>query len=95
MRIDENHYKMSSSFNTLKAIFESKSAKHLEPKKNQQNEIYNGQNIISKDQNKIKNTQTNQKKTQNLDEEKPPENDKKKLNIEYFPKNLEDYIAKA
>ena len=83
---------MSLSFNSLKAIFESKSAKNPEPKKEQKKEVYNGQNIVSKAQNNIK---TSQMTAQNITKEKPPQNNKKKINFEDFPKNPEDYIAKA
>ena len=84
---------ISSKVGSLLAVFDKKKANQPEPKTNQQKEVYNGQNIMTKKQNEIQKPQnTTQKK---IEKEKSTKNDKIKIRIEDFPKNLEDYKAKA
>ena len=83
----------SPNFGNLLAFFDKKKANQPEPKTNQQKEVYNGQNIMTKKQNEIQKPQnTTQKK---IEKEKSTKNDKIKIRIEDFPKNLEDYKEKA
>lgn len=84
---------MTSTVGKMLAIFDKKNPNQPEQKKNQQNEVYNGQNIMTKKQNEIQKVQKVEQK--NVEKEKPTKNDKIKIKIEDFPKNLADYKEKA